>query len=138
LDAPSFLLLGETGEGDISQYIPMSVIESVAPDTDSMIICSDVIYPAGGIVEYAYKPSWPYRNYPRPVYALPGNHDWYDSLRGFMTYFCGRPQRRVLLTGKPIYVNGDHHPCPIDGRRRGCVDDIISRPCQQGALARRG
>jgi hypothetical protein len=57
LDAPSFLLLGDTGEGDISQYAPMSVIESVAPNTDFMIICSDIIYPAGGIVEYAYKPS---------------------------------------------------------------------------------
>ena len=90
LDAPSFLLLGDTGEGDISQYAPMSVIESVAPGTDFMVICSDVIYPAGGTLEYAYKLCWPYRDYPRPIYALPGNHDWYDSLRGFMAYFCGQ------------------------------------------------
>ena len=48
LDAPSFLLLGDTGEGDISQYAPMSIIESVAAGTDFMVICSDVIYPAGG------------------------------------------------------------------------------------------
>jgi DNA repair exonuclease SbcCD nuclease subunit len=49
-----------------------------------MVICSDLIYPAGGTLEYAYKHCWPYRDYPRPIYALPGNHDWYDSLRGFM------------------------------------------------------
>jgi hypothetical protein len=224
LNAPSFLLLGDTGEGDISQYAPMSVIESVAAGTDFMVICSDVIYPAGGTLEYAYKLSWPYRNYLRPIYALPGNHDWYDSLRGFMAYFCGqtspppRPRRslftraglvdrlwldeyelddpdkrecletlrqnpsqqvrlpgpyyrittgpldviaidtgidgtidaaqgdwlrqvsrgpkpKVLLTGKPIYVNGDHHPCPIDGGQQGCVDDIIRDPANRYVAA---
>lgn len=224
LDAPSFLLLGDTGEGDISQYAPMSIIESVAGGTDFMVICSDVIYPAGGILEYAYKFSWPYRDYPRPIYGLPGNHDWYDGLRGFMAYFCGqasgpaRPRRslfsraglldrlwleesepddprkrqfletlrraasqqarlpgpyyrirtgpldliaidtgidgtidapqgewlrhisrspkpKVLLTGKPIYVNGCHHPCPIDGGRQGTVDDIVRDPAHRYVAA---
>jgi hypothetical protein len=214
LDAPSLLLLGDTGEGDISQYAPLSVIDSVASGTDFMVICSDVIYPAGGFLEYAYKLCWPYRHYPQPIYALPGNHDWYDGLRGFMAYFCGQtsaplrsrrslfsraglldrlwleerepedaikrrfietlrqePSQRsrlpgpyyristrpldliaidtgidgsidatqgdwlrqisrsakpkVLLTGKPIYVNGRHHPCPIDAGRQGTVDDIV-------------
>ena len=99
LDTPSFLLLGDTGEGDISQYAPMSVIESVAPGTDFMVICSDVIYPAGGTLEYAYKHCWPYRHYPGPIYALPGNHDWYDSLRGFMAYFCGQTSARPASAG---------------------------------------
>ena len=102
LDAPSFLLLGDTGEGDISQYAPMSIIESVAAGTDFMVICSDVIYPAGGTLEYAYKHCWPYRDYPRPIYALPGNHDWYDSLRGFMAYFCG--QTSVAAPPSPVLV----------------------------------
>jgi hypothetical protein len=84
LDAPSFLLLGDTGEGDISQYAPISIIDSVAPNTNFMVICSGVIYPASGTLEYAYKHCWPYRHYPRSISALPGNHDWYDSLRGFM------------------------------------------------------
>src|SRR5688500_8636689 len=51
LDGLSFLLLGDTGEGDISQYAPMSIIDSVAAGTDFMVICSDVIYPAGGTLE---------------------------------------------------------------------------------------
>jgi hypothetical protein len=224
LNAVSFLLLGDTGEGDISQYAPMSIIDSVAAGTDFMMICSDVIYPAGGFMEYAYKLSWPYRHYPRPIYALPGNHDWYDGLRGFMAYFCGQtsapprlrrslfsraglldrlwleesepddpvkrqlletlrqessqrvrlpgpyyrvstgpldiiaidtgingtidatqgdwlrhmsrgPKPKVLLTGKPIYVNGRHHPCTIDGGRQGTVDDIIRNPAHRYVAA---
>jgi hypothetical protein len=59
LDAVSFLLLGDTGEGDISQYAAMSVIDAVAAGADFMVICSDVIYPAGGTLEYAYKFCWP-------------------------------------------------------------------------------
>jgi hypothetical protein len=224
LDALSFLLLGDTGEGDISQYAPMSIIDALAPDTDFMMICSDVVYPAGGFLEYAYKLSWPYRHYPQPIYALPGNHDWYDGLRGFMAYFCGQtspPPRlpgslfsraglrdrlwleegepddpvkrqfldtlrqetsqqirlpgpyyristgpldiiaidtgidgtidatqgdwlrhisqghkpKVLLTGKPIYVNGRHRPCLIDGGRQGTVDDIICNPAHRYVAA---
>jgi hypothetical protein len=224
LGAFSFLLLGDTGEGDISQYAAMSVIDAVAPGTDFMLICSDVIYPAGGALEYAYKFCWPYRHYPRPIYALPGNHDWYDGLRGFMAYFCGQtsaPPRlrrslfsraglrdrlwleesepddvvkrqflqtlrqessqqallpgpyyristgrldliaidtgidgtidaaqgdwlrqisrgakpKVLLTGKPIYVNGRHHPCLIDRGRQGTVDDIIRNPAHRYVAA---
>jgi hypothetical protein len=67
LEAPSFLRLGDTGEGDISQHAPMSIIESVAAGTDFRLICSDVIYPAGGSLECAYNLSWPYRHYPRPI-----------------------------------------------------------------------
>jgi hypothetical protein len=103
LDAPSFPLLGDTGEGDISQYAPTSIIDSVAPGTDFMMICSDVICPAGGTLEYAYKHCWPYRHYPRPIYALPGNHDWYDGLRGFMSYFCGQTSAPPYLRRSSLF-----------------------------------
>jgi hypothetical protein len=45
------------------------------------------------------------------------------------------PKPKVLLTGKPIYVNGDHHPCPIDGGRQGTVDDIIRDPANRYVAA---
>jgi hypothetical protein len=183
-----------------------------------MVICSDVIYPAGEVEEYADKFFHPYRTYPAPIYALPGNHDWYDDLRGFMFHFCGRetqprrpkarlfskaglrdrlwarreqppdPKRveemrrlrgapaqqarqpgsywvietgpielvaidtgignsgidaaqgdwlrrvsesskpKVLLTSAPIYVDGQHESCPIDGGRAGTVDKIVRNP----------
>ena len=36
--------------------------------------------PAGDVNEYEDKFFWPYRSLPGPIYAIPGNHDWYDGL----------------------------------------------------------
>ena len=61
-----------------------------------------MIYPAGEVEEYGPKFFEPYRELPGPIYAMPGNHDWYDGLVGFMFHFCGaetapgRPKRRSL------------------------------------------
>jgi Calcineurin-like phosphoesterase len=216
LAEPSFVVLGDTGEGDASQYALLAVLQSAGSATDFMVVCSDVVYPAGEVEEYADKFFYPYRDYPAPIYALPGNHDWYDDLRGFMFQFCGRerqPRRRsgwlskaglrdllwrdtrpvpdparvarmrelrgrpeqqsrqpgpyhvietgplelvsidvgvvgeidrtqgewlrrvsrsakpkVLLTGRPIYVDGKYHPCQIDGGRGGTVDTFVRDP----------
>jgi hypothetical protein len=45
------------------------------------------------------------------------------------------PKPKVLLTGKPIYVNGRHHPCPIEGGRQGTVDDIVRDPVNRYVAA---
>ncbi|HZG90018.1 MAG TPA: hypothetical protein VEZ42_07365, partial [Pseudonocardia sp.] len=90
-DRISVALLGDPGEGDASQYVVVPVLERVAGDTDLAVLCSDVIYPAGGITEYADRFYRAYADYPGPIYALPGNHDWYDGLTGFMTTFCDAP-----------------------------------------------
>jgi hypothetical protein len=187
-------------------------------DTAFMVICSDVIYPSGDAEDYEQKFYRPYKNYPGPIYALPGNHDWYDGLNGFMYHLCeaeasalssvpqggswwSRPLRRllwrkpaqmeptvptrkrvwrsassqkseqhspyfaiktgplllvgidtgmnggidrdqaewlrmvskidkpkVLLTGKPIYVDGEYHPGMIEGEDDCTVDDIVRDP----------
>ncbi|GAB7189447.1 metallophosphoesterase [Kineococcus sp. NUM-3379] len=220
LASPSFLVMGDTGEGDASQYAPVLLLDTVGAGTDFMVLCSDVVYPGGGVLEYAWKLCWPYRDYGAPIYALPGNHDWYDGLRGFMSFFCGqdsapRPPRRslfsraglrdrlwadgpeppdaakqdalatlrrgpgqratqpgsyfrlstgpldliavdtgidgtldaaqgrwlrrvsrgerpkVLLTGRPLHVDGEHHPCPIDRGRGGTVDDVVDDPAHR-------
>lgn len=212
-DSPdaSFLVLGDTGEGDESQFAVVPPLLSVGADTDFMFICSDVIYPAGGVEEYEDKFFWPYREYGGAIYAVPGNHDWYDDCAGFMHWFCGQeaappraapglsPKRllrrllwrrnrrpdpgrlaemetfpmpgqpgpyfaidtgpllvvgidtgitgeidrhqanwlervsgasekpKILLTGKPIYVDGEYRPGEIeDGGRT--VDDIVKAP----------
>ena len=31
----------------------------------------------------------PYRDLDCPIFAIPGNHDWYDGLHGFMSHLCG-------------------------------------------------
>jgi hypothetical protein len=89
-DQFSFLLVGDTGEGDRSQYALVPALEAQAETTDFLFICSDVIYPAGSVNDYRLKFYEPYREYPGPIYAIPGNHDWYDNLEGFMRTFCGR------------------------------------------------
>ncbi len=85
----SFLVVGDTGEGDESQFAVVPPLLSQAEGTDFMFICSDVIYPAGGVEEYEDKFFWPYQEYPGAIYAVPGNHDWYDDCTAFMHWFCG-------------------------------------------------
>ena len=87
----SFVMLGDTGEGDASQFVVVPPLMRVGADADFMVICSDVIYPAGDVDEYVPKFYFPYRDFPGPIYALPGNHDWYDDLMSFMVHFCGAP-----------------------------------------------
>ncbi len=209
----SFIVVGDTGEGDASQHAVVKPLLACGRDTDFMVVCSDVIYPAGDAEDYDAKFYGPYDGYGRPIYALPGNHDWYDGLVGFMHHLCGaevsslpategrpsslkerlrrllwrRPARReglparrrdedgrrssqsspyfaidtgpllvvgidtgmggpidreqgewlrrisrevdkpkILLTGKPLYVDGEHHPYPIEGG--GTVDEIVCAP----------
>nr|WP_239028980.1 metallophosphoesterase [Pseudonocardia acidicola] len=90
-DRISIAVLGDPGEGDASQYAVVPVLQHVAADTDLAVLCSDLIYPAGGIGAYADRFYRPYADYPGPIYGLPGNHDWYDGLTGFMTTFCDVP-----------------------------------------------
>lgn len=84
----SFLLLGDTGEGDASQYALIPPLLEKAHGTDFMIIMGDVVYPAGDAVDYEDRFYRPYQDYRAPIYGVPGNHDWYDDLHGFMRHFC--------------------------------------------------
>jgi hypothetical protein len=231
-DAPAgtkqFLILGDPGEIDGSQYSVVDPLLAVHRErgSDFMLVLSDVIYPAGDVNDYVNGFYIPYQEYDRPIYALPGNHDWYDGLVGFMFHFCGaealpeqafrgssytapervagwlwrksaRPDRtqllahrfgrlehdrgsfeavqpapyfaldigedlrlisidtgirgtidreqgewlvrvsddptrvKVLMTGKPLWVDGEYHPCPIEwGTRRENppYDDLAQSP----------
>ncbi|MGH8968044.1 MAG: metallophosphoesterase family protein, partial [Actinomycetes bacterium] len=218
-DTVSVLVVGDTGEGDNSQYAVADSLVALSKDADFAVICSDVVYPTGDRYDYDRKFHHPYRKLTLPVYAVPGNHDWYDGLHGFMHYFCGvddaayrpdfgsgpradlarllwrrSPQRgvtadpaangvvstqrpppdplqpapyfaidagpvrfvgidtgitgridedqyhwlqrvsldagmrpKILLTGKPIYVDNAHHPGRVAGTAR-TVDDIVTNP----------
>ena len=99
----SFAVLGDTGEGDLSQYAVVPVLARAGAGTEFAVLCSDVIYPAGGIRSYRRAFYQPYSRYPAPIYALPGNHDWYDGLTGFMTAFCDAP----VDAGVPPLPRGD-------------------------------
>ena len=97
LSLPSFLILGDPGEGDASQAAVIEPLLAVGGDTDFALIASDVIYPAGDSADYLENFYRPYKDYPAPIFAVPGNHDWYDGLQGFMLHFCGA--RRSPLAG---------------------------------------
>ena len=97
LDSARFIVMGDTGEGDESQYALVPPLLEMGQDTYFMVICSDVVYPDGDVNEYLKKFCRPCKDYPKLIYALPGNHDWYDGLSGFMVHFCGtEPSERSL------------------------------------------
>jgi len=85
----SFVVAGDTGEGDLSQYVTAPLLDRLSAPTDFMVIASDVIYPAGGAASYECNFYDVYAGYGKPIYAVPGNHDWYDGLTGFMFHLCG-------------------------------------------------
>jgi hypothetical protein len=84
----SFAVLGDTGEGDASQRAVAERLLETCADTDFAVIASDVVYPVGRTRWYRERFYEPYRDYPGDVFAVPGNHDWYDSAIGFMIHFC--------------------------------------------------
>nr|WP_268246036.1 metallophosphoesterase [Nonomuraea spiralis] len=128
----NFLILGDTGEGDASQYAVVPGMLKTGQDTSFAVIASDVIYPTGSGNEYGDKFFRPYKDYEAPIYAIPGNHDWYDGLGGFMRVFCDapplkpKPDRglRGLLWRKPE---------TIDEARLAEARELRGRPAQQAA-----
>ncbi|MET7682554.1 metallophosphoesterase [Streptomyces sp. NPDC005423] len=214
-DRFSFMVIGDTGEGDDPQYAVVPGFLKVSQDTSFALVASDVIYPVGSADDYDTKFFRPYQEYRAPIYAIPGNHDWYEGLGGFMRVFCDDappltpppaprpasrawwrallwhrprpsdghhldearklrfsmeqqavqpgpywaidagpvrivgidtgllgtidaeqgawlrevsrgPRPKILVTGSPLYVDGEHHPCAIEGG--GTVDAIVRDP----------
>jgi len=85
----SFIVIGDTGEGDASQHILRDQLLAVAnhPDVRFVVISSDVVYPVGAMKDYEAKFWLPFKGVTKPVYAIPGNHDWYDALEAFAATF---------------------------------------------------
>ncbi|SNS18051.1 Calcineurin-like phosphoesterase [Streptosporangium subroseum] len=102
----SFLVLGDTGEGDASQYAVVPGMLKLGQDTDFAVVASDVIYPTGSANEYEDKFFRPYQDYRAPIYAIPGNHDWYDGLGGFMRVFCDAPALKAERQGFKLSPSG--------------------------------
>jgi 3',5'-cyclic AMP phosphodiesterase CpdA len=47
----------------------------------------------------------PFQGFERPVYAIPGNHDWYDALEGFAATFLDADAARATIRAR---VEMDH------------------------------
>ncbi|MGH3916786.1 MAG: metallophosphoesterase [Pseudonocardiaceae bacterium] len=59
-----------------------------------LVLGGDQVYPAASVRAYEDRFIGPYRSMlpwtarPRRLVAIPGNHDWYDGLAGFLQVFC--------------------------------------------------
>ncbi len=85
----SFVVIGDTGEGDPSQHVLKDQLLAVSnkPDINFVVVSSDIIYPSGAMRDYERKFFLPFKGVTKPIYAIPGNHDWYDALDGFVATF---------------------------------------------------
>ena len=75
-----------------------------------LIMGGDEVYPVASREEYRNRTEAPYacalqksakpKNEPPELFALPGNHDWYDGLTSFFRQFCQRRSFGGLRTGQ--------------------------------------
>jgi uncharacterized membrane protein HdeD (DUF308 family) len=98
----SFIVIGDTGEGDESQHILRDrfLLLGQRPDIRFLIVSSDVIYPSGAMKDYESKFYLPFKGFTKPIYGLPGNHDWYDALDAFAPNFLEPTAARAALRAR--------------------------------------
>ena len=118
----SFLVIGDPGEGDASQYSLASRYLRLGQNDDVkfLVVSSDVIYPAGAIEDYEAKFYLPLQGVGKPVYAIPGNHDWFDALEGFNANFLEPKAARAAIEAR---VNADLKLTSTNARR---IDKLTS------------
>lgn len=85
----SFIVIGDTGEGDASQWsLHDQLIAASNRDLlKFLVLSSDVIYPDGKMKDYEPNFYLPFKGFTKPIYAIPGNHDWFDADEGFNANF---------------------------------------------------
>jgi len=95
----AFIVIGDTGEGDASQHVLRDQLLAVAgrEDVRFVVISSDVVYPNGSMIDYEAKFWLPFKGVKKPVYAIPGNHDWYDALEAFLATFLEPGPARTAM-----------------------------------------
>jgi uncharacterized membrane protein HdeD (DUF308 family)/3',5'-cyclic AMP phosphodiesterase CpdA len=98
----SFIVIGDTGEGDASQQVLHDRLLAVGgkPDVKFLVVASDVIYPAGAMKDYERKFYLPFKGIHKPIFAVPGNHDWYDALDSFTANFLDPNSARIALRAR--------------------------------------
>ncbi|MEJ2653427.1 MAG: metallophosphoesterase [Gammaproteobacteria bacterium] len=98
----NFIVIGDTGEGDGSQYSLVERYLDLArrDDVKFIVISSDVIYPAGAMSDYENNFYLPFKGFKKPIYAIPGNHDWFDALEAFNANFLEPKAARAALAAR--------------------------------------
>jgi len=98
----SFVVIGDTGEGDASQDVLRDSLirAAAADDVRFVLLSSDVVYPTGAMRDYETRFWLPFKGVSKPVYAIPGNHDWYDALEGFVATFFRPEAARAAMRAR--------------------------------------
>jgi 3',5'-cyclic AMP phosphodiesterase CpdA len=98
----SFVVIGDTGEGDASQLVLKDTLvrAASADDVRFVVLSSDVVYPTGAMKDYESRFWLPFKGVTKPVYAIPGNHDWYDALEGFVATFFEPDAARIAMRAR--------------------------------------
>jgi hypothetical protein len=98
----TFIVIGDPGEGDASQYSLVSRYLSLGSrdDVKFLVVSSDVIYPAGSMSDYENNFYLPFQGFAKPIYAIPGNHDWFDALEGFNANFLEPKAARAAIEAR--------------------------------------
>ncbi len=128
----SLIVIGDPGEGDASQYSLVDQYKALGrrDDVKFLIISSDVIYPAGAMVDYENNFYMPFKGFDKPIYAIPGNHDWFDALEGFNANFLEPEAARTSLTAR---ANTDFRLTSTD---EGRIDRLLERSARLQELYR--
>ena len=88
----SFIVIGDTGEGDPSQMVLRDQLIAAGhrENVKFLVLSSDVIYPDGKMKDYETNFYMAFKGFEKPIYAIPGNHDWFDANEGFNANFLER------------------------------------------------
>jgi 3',5'-cyclic AMP phosphodiesterase CpdA len=115
----SFLVIGDPGEGDPSQHALRDQVLFAArrEAVKFVVIASDVVYPVGAMKDYEANFYLPLKGVEKPVFAIPGNHDWFNALDGFAANLVEPATARAAIAAR---VNADL-------RLSSTTDDRIER-----------
>jgi len=125
----SFLVIGDSGEGDASQHCLRDgyLFLGKRPDVKFLVVSSDVIYPAGEMKDYEPNFYLPFKGFTKPIYAIPGNHDWYDALEAFSANFMEEDAARACMLAR----------VETDGRLTTTTESRITGYIDEAARLRR-
>lgn len=98
----SFIVIGDPGEGDPSQHALRDQVLAAAGKeaVKFVVIASDVVYPFGAMRDYEANFYLPLKGVSKPVYAVPGNHDWFNALDGFAANLLEPATARVAIEAR--------------------------------------
>ena len=98
----SFIVIGDPGEGDESQLALMEPLIELGREEaiKFMLISSDLIYPDGKLRDYEKNFYLPFKGFTKPIYAIPGNHDWFDANHGFNANFLEGNAARISMQAR--------------------------------------